>query len=85
MTFSFAFDNIKGMQFLYGDHSVIKVTGGGGSRLRLLPRAVQQIKVLPRAHTTSHFWRPRAIYTLQFYNLRLCIHGEASGGHKISF
>ena len=41
-----------------GGHSLIKVTGGGGGgggALRLLSRAVQQLKMLSRADTKSHF------------------------------
>ena len=37
-----------------GGHSLIKVTQ------RFLPRAVQQLKMLLRADTKSHFWHPRA-------------------------
>ena len=39
-----------------GGHSLIKVTGG--STLRLLPRAVHQLKLLPRVDMTSHFLQP---------------------------
>ena len=38
-------------------HSLIKVTGG--PTLRLLPIAVQQLKLLPRVDTASHFLQPR--------------------------
>ena len=37
-----------------GGHSLIKVKGGGPT-LRFLPRAVQQLKMPPRADTKSHF------------------------------
>ena len=35
-------------------HSLTKVTGG--LTLRLLPRAVQQLQLLPGKDTTSHFY-----------------------------
>ena len=40
-------------------HFLIKVTGEG-PKLRFLPGAVQQLKMLPKADTKSHFWHPRA-------------------------
>ena len=49
-----------------GSHRSIKATGGVGwggvgvLTLRLLPRAIQQSKLLPRLDTKSHFWRSGA-------------------------
>ena len=40
------------------EHSIIKVTGG--STLRFLPRAIQQLKLLDGVDTTSNFLHPRA-------------------------
>ena len=51
------------------EHSVIKVTGGGGGgpTLRFLLRAVQHwLKMLPRADIKSHFWHPRVDTAPQF-------------------
>ena len=48
--------NCQGL-FSGGGHSLIKVRG---SETKLLPRAVQQLKMLPRADRKSHFWHPRA-------------------------
>ena len=45
-------------EFYYpGGNYLIKVTGGseGGPTVRFLPRAIQQLKLLPRADTKSHF------------------------------
>ena len=52
-------------------HFLIKVTGGGGGggerpKLRFLPRAIQQLKMLPRADRKSHFWHPRTNTTPHF-------------------
>ena len=33
---------------------------GGRPKLRFLPGAIQQLKMLPRADRKSHFWHPRA-------------------------
>ena len=41
-----------------GGHSLIEVTREAS--LRFLPRAVQQLKILPRADTKSHVWHPKA-------------------------
>ena len=45
------------MVFYPRGHSLIKVTGG--PTLRLLPGAVQQLKLLPRVDTTSKILQPR--------------------------
>ena len=47
-----------------GGYSLIKVTED--ATLRLLPRAVQQSKLLPRVDIKSHFRRSRAGTTLYF-------------------
>ena len=49
----------KSSSFLALGHMLIKATGGG-SDTKVLPRAVQQLKMLPRADTKSHFWHPIA-------------------------
>ena len=41
-----------------GWHSLIEVRGK--QTLRLLPRAVQQLNLLPTVHMVSHFLHPRA-------------------------
>ena len=51
-----------------GGHSLIKVTRV--PTLRFLPRAAQQLKILPRADTKSHFWHPRADAMPHFDSLR---------------
>ena len=33
--------------------------GGGGSEIKVLTRVVQQLNILPRADTKSHFWHPK--------------------------
>ena len=57
------------------DTIMIQWGGGGallnGPTLRLLPRAVQQLKMLPRTDTKSHFSHPRAVTIPHFGSPRL--------------
>ena len=45
--------------------------GGGGSDTKVPPKAVQQLNMLPRADTKSHFWHPKADTIPHFYSLRV--------------
>ena len=55
---------LKALQYMgyYQTRKLVQEPGGsllnqrdGGPTLKLLPRAVQQLKLLPRVDTTSHF------------------------------
>ena len=54
-----------------GGHFLIKVMGGGGSDTKVLPRAEQQLNMLPRADTKSHFLHPKADTTPHFESARV--------------
>ena len=67
-----------------GWHSLIEVRGK--QTLRLLPRAVQQLNLLPTVHMVSHFLHPRADKKLHFHSpivpqLSKCLKFEAVRGN----
>ena len=60
--------------------------GGGGSTLRLLPRAVQELKLQPRVVMVSHFKAPGwTCDTKAFTQTSTAVKVATQSGHGISF